>query len=179
MRQLVPVLALAALDSAAGAAPTSWLGQKVDPAGTTFCRTYGCKLVEVIQNGESTLGWHDGTQRSYRLRGGSRMEVEVRLQGWISNARLLTEPQPQKNGTFAMHPAHYPLAAEFLSAVTGRRFSAEKIAACERAGVALNSVDAYGPTAPLSHWTTPGGLPYKARCGINSQVGVWAGWMQQ
>ncbi|MDO4263984.1 MAG: hypothetical protein Q4C67_07290 [Deinococcus sp.] len=62
--------------------------------------------------------------------------------------------------------------------MTDRRFNAEKIGACERAGVALNSVDAYGPEKPLSHWTTPGGLPYKARCGINSQVGVWAGWMQ-
>ncbi len=124
------------------------------------------------------MGWHDGTQRTYRLGDGSQMQVEVRPQGWISTARLLTKGQPQKNGTTAMNPAHYPLAAEFLSAVTGRRFSAEKIAACEQAGVALNDPEVYGPAAPLSHWTTPGGLPYRARCGINSQVGVWAGWQQ-
>ena len=173
------MFALAALGTAsAQTAPSSWLGQKVDPASTPFCRTYGCKLVEVRHNDDGTMGWHDGTQRTYRLKDGSRVQVEVRPQGWISTARLHAKPQPQKNGTFAMNPAQYPLAAKFLSAVTGRRFSAEKVGACERAGVALNSVDAYGPTEPLSHWATPGGLPYKARCGINSQVGVWAGWQQ-
>ncbi|GHG07867.1 hypothetical protein GCM10017783_20590 [Deinococcus piscis] len=175
----MPVLALVTLGSAAaGAAPASWLGQKVDPAGTAFCRTHGCTLVEVRRNGEGTMGWHDGTRRSYRLKDGSRVEVDVRPQGWISNAFLFTGGQPQPGGMSVMNPAHYPLAAEFLSAVTGRRFSAEKIAAYQRAGAALNNPEAYGPTAPLSHWTTPGGLPYKARCGINSQVGVWAGWRQ-
>ncbi len=181
MRKLVPALFFVALANAsAGGAgsPSSWLGNRLDPAQTAFCRAHGCVLQSVRKNNDSREGWHDGTLRGYRLSDGSRLEVDVRPEGWISNARLFVVPESQANGTHAMNPARYPLAAEFLSALTGRRFTAEAVAACERAGVALGLPDNYGPAQPLSRWKTPGGLPFVARCGINSQVGVWAGWMQ-
>ncbi|MFD2608607.1 hypothetical protein ACFSR9_04010 [Deinococcus taklimakanensis] len=182
MRKLVPALLLAACSvAAAGAAeprPASWLGQKLDPAQTPFCRAYGCEFQGVRHNTQNTMGWHDGTQRTYRLRSGARLQVDLRPAGWISNAFLLFPPQPVAGGLHALAPEHHAPAAEFLSAVTGRRFSAGAVAACQRARLALNTPDAYGPTRPLSRWRTPGGLPFVARCGINSQVGVWAGWMQ-
>lgn len=183
MRKLVPALLLAACSvAAAGAAeprPASWLGQKLDPSQTPFCRAHGCELQGVRHNTQNTVGWHDGTQRTYRLKNGARLQVDVRPAGWISNAFLFFPPQPVAGGLHALAPEHHAPAAEFLGAVTGRRFSAGAVAACQRAGLALNIPDAYGPVQPLSRWSTPGGLPFVARCGINSQVGVWAGWMQQ
>lgn len=71
------------------ATPPSWLGQRVDVAQTAFCRAQGCELVEVQQNSSNTPGWHDGTKRTYQLRGGERLEVDVRPGGWISNVFLL------------------------------------------------------------------------------------------
>lgn len=154
------------------AAPTSWLGHKIDPAQTPFCQEQGCTLIEVRSNDSNRMGWHDGTMRAYQLRDGSQLEVDVRPEGWISNARLQFKRS-------RMTAQDHRTAATFLTAVTGRTFRAGAIASCEQAGLALNNPDAYGPEQPLSHWKTPNGLPYKARCGVGSQVGVWAGWMQQ
>lgn len=159
--------------------PPSWLGNKVDPIQTPFCRAHGCVLQEVRQNNEGSMGWYDDTRRIYRLSDGSHLEVDVRPTGWVSNARLMFTGQKLDGGILAMQPQHYALAAEFLSAVTGRHFSSAAIAKCEQAGVALGLNDNYGPREALSRWTTPTGLPFVARCGINSQVGVWAGWMQE
>lgn len=78
------------------------------------------------------MGWHGGTQRSYRLKDDSRVEVDMHPHGWLRNARLFTKGQPQPGGMYAMEPAHYPLAAELLRVVTGRQFSTVAVAACER-----------------------------------------------
>lgn len=179
MRNLVSVVFFAAVASGGSGGPASWLGHKVDPLQTPFCRTHGCTLQSVRQNDENTMGWHNGSTRTYVLRGGSRLEVDVRPAGWVSNARLQFTGTRQPNGVYAMRPADYSRAAEFLSAVTGRRFRTEAIAACQRAGVALGVPDNYGPNEPLARWKTSGGLSFKARCGINSYVGVWAGYMQE
>lgn len=179
MRNLVSVLLCVAVAQAgAGAAPSSWLGHQLDPAQTAFCRAKGCTLQNVRQNDFNTMGWHDGTMRRYSLRGGITLEVDVRPAGWMSNARLLFPIVRTKDGWSGMTPNDHRLAAEFLSVITGRRFSAASIAACERAGLALHDPDAYGPREPLSHWSTPDGLPFRARCGVGGQLGVWAGWMQ-
>lgn len=158
--------------------PTSWLGHKVDPLQTPFCRAYGCTLQSVRQNDENTMGWHDGSMRAYLLKDGTRLEVDVRPAGWVSNARLLFPSTRGMDGWDVLTPNGHRMAAEFLSAVTGRRFRAEAVAACEQAGRALGDPDAVSP-APLAQWKTPGGLPFKARCGVRSELGVWAGYMQQ
>jgi hypothetical protein len=169
----------AALAGGTGAA-SAWLGNRVDVAQTAFCRANGCKLVEVRRNNDSQEGWHDGTHLTYRLKGGERLEVSVRPGGWISNAFLLRY-QAERGSAFTSEERRQ--AAEFLSVVTGRSFSARAVASCVSAGIKYQSrnVDAYGPDSPLSHWTTPKGLPYKARCGVAGAgpLGVWAGWMQQ
>lgn len=177
---LLPLLVLVSASARAGGAsgPTSWLGQKVDPAQSSFCRAHGCVLQEVRQNDDNREGWHDGILRTYRLTNGAKLEVEVRPAGWVSTARLRLPGQKLAGGIFATQLQHYALAAQFLSVVTGRPFLPAAIAKCQQAGVALGLNDNYGPPEPLSRWKTPGGLPFVARCGINSQVGVWAGWMQ-
>ncbi|EYB68279.1 hypothetical protein DEIPH_ctg025orf0139 [Deinococcus phoenicis] len=160
--------------------PTAWLGNRVDVAQTAFCRVNRCRLESVRQNTEAYEGWHDGTHHIYRLRGGERLEVAVRPGGWISNAFLFFPNPPTLNGRAAITPGGHRLAAEFLSAVTGRWFSAGAVAACDRAGQAAlaRDPDVYGPPEALSRWTTPAGLPYRARCGVTWQLGVWAGWQQ-
>ena len=151
----------------------AWLGRSGDIADTPWCRAGGCRLTAVQRNTPDTLGWPDGERRTYRLRGGARLEVEVRPAGWISTARLMFP------GSSAMTADQHALSARFLGSVTGRAFRTEAIAACEQRGLALRDPDAPGPVRPLSEWTTPGGLPYRARCGVGAERGVWAGWRQQ
>jgi len=161
-------------------APTSWLGQRVDVAQTTFCRAQGCELVEVRNNDSNTPGWHDGSHRTYRLAGGEHLEVAVRPEGWISNAFLFKPQAPLGTGLTLRERR---LAAEFLKLATGRRFTPQAVASCVTDGLTAQkrNPDVYGPDQPLSRWTTPAGLPYKARCGVAGAgpLGVWAGWRQQ
>lgn len=161
-------------------APTSWLGQRVDVAQTAFCRAQGCELVEVRENGFDTPGWHDGTKRTYRLRGGERLEVDVRPGGWVSNVFLL-KYGARLGSSLTLRERR--LAAELLKLTTGRPFGPRAVAACIMAGLTAQkrNPDVYGPDQPLSQWTTPAGLPYKARCRVAGAgpLGVWAGWMQQ
>lgn len=179
----MPAVLLASLSGAlAGGAgqPGAWLGERLNPLHTAFCQHHRCRLSGVRHNSEQSMGWHDGTRRTYTLRGGVRMELDVRPAGWISNARLLFAPARGLDGwpALALSPNGHRLAAEFLTNVTGQTFRPSAIAACERAGRALRDPDAVSP-APLSLWQTPGGLPFKARCGVRGDLGVWAGWRQQ
>ncbi|SEI63152.1 hypothetical protein SAMN04488058_101186 [Deinococcus reticulitermitis] len=136
--------------------------------------------MEVRKNNVQTPGWHDGTTRTYRLRSGERLEVNVRPEGWVSNA-FLFRPQVPLGKTLTLPERRR--AAEFLTMVTGRRFTVQAVANCVTAGLSAQkrNPDVYGPDQPLSQWTTPAGLPYKARCGVAGAgpLGVWAGWMQQ
>ncbi|MBB5233353.1 hypothetical protein [Deinococcus budaensis] len=184
-RHGLSALALAVLLSGGAAAggatpPASWLGQRVDVAQTAFCRAQGCALVEVRENSFNTPGWHDGTKRTYRLRGGERLEVDVRPGGWISNVFLLKDGA-RLGSSLTLRERR--LAAEFLTLATGRRFPSQAVAQCVAAGLTAQrrNPDVYGPDQPLSQWSTPAGLPYKARCGVAGAgpLGVWAGWMQQ
>lgn len=67
------------------------------------------------------------------------------------------------------------LAAQFYRTLTGRPFRPQAVGACLRQSSARAEVE--GDNALCSHWTTPAGLPYKARC--NAGAGMfWVGWMQ-
>lgn len=160
--------------------PAAWLGNRVDVGQTAFCRAQSCELVEVRENGFNTPGWHDGTKRTYRLRGGERLEVDVRPGGWVSNVFLL-KYGARLGSSLTLRERR--LAAEFLKLATGRHFTPQSLANCVTAGLTAQrrNPDVYGPDQPLSQWTTPAGLPYKARCGVAGAgpLGVWAGWMQQ
>lgn len=155
---------------------TSWLGQRVDVAQTTFCRAQGCKLERQF----TPMGWPEATGYAYRLPDGWTLEAHVQPDGWVSNVFLL------KYGarlSTSLTLRERQLAAEFLKLATGRRFTPQAVATCVTAGLTAQSrnPDVYGPDQPLSQWATPAGLPYKARCGVAGAgpLGVWAGWMQQ
>ncbi|WP_029480437.1 hypothetical protein [Deinococcus marmoris] len=157
----------------------AWLGRAVDVQNTEFCRANGCRLLPARQNQTNTVGWHDGQQLRYGVGQGWTLEVEVRPEGWISNAFLLNSSAHR--GT-RLDTKELNRAAHFLSAVTGRQFSAGAVRSCISAGLAAQNLDPdiYGPLQQLSQWKTPAGLPYKARCGVAGAgpLGVWAGWMQ-
>lgn len=166
-------------------APVSWLGQRVDVAQTAFCRAQGCELVEVRENARDVVGAFDGTLRRYRLRNGWTMDVGVRPAGWVSNARLYLAAQPGPIVSTELNPLSsqgHRVAAEFLTALTGRRFSPNAVAVCERQELAEYSRDPVRfrstPGRLLSRWTTPAGLPYRAWCTAVNEPGVRAGWQQ-
>ncbi len=163
---------------------TAWLGHEVQLQNTSFCKRYGCAQKAVRQNTENNMGWHDGQQVTYRLRGGAELNLDVRVantppgQGrWISNARLAL-PKLGKGA----NTAELRLAADFYTALTGRPFSVQSVRACLRAAEA--DPDTEGGNILTSNGTTPPGLPYRARCG-HLRPGFpfwprfWVGWMQQ
>ncbi|MCP2015767.1 hypothetical protein L1280_002943 [Deinococcus sp. HSC-46F16] len=188
--RLRSVLALGALlggGALAGgvATPPSWLGQRVDVAQTAFCRAWGCELVEVRENARDVVGAFDGTLRRYRLRDGWTLDVGVRPAGWVSTARLYLPagPGPIVNTELnTLSPQGHRLAAEFLTVLTGRRFSPDAVAACEDQELAEYSRDPVRFRSAsgrlLSRWTTPAGWPYRAWCTAVNEPGVRAGWRQ-
>lgn len=108
----------------------------------------------------------------------------MRPGGWVSNARLFLVVTPESSPT-SVRPLSVQerrVAADFLTALTGRRFSPAAVATCEADGLTRFNRDpdtaTYGVDPPLSRWTTPAGLPYLARCGVGRVPGVWAGWRQ-
>ncbi|WP_189069779.1 hypothetical protein [Deinococcus radiotolerans] len=175
---LLPLLLLTPAQ-AGGAAEPAWVGRAVDVAATPLCRALGCTLQTVRVNTPDTMGWHDGQQRTYRTATGWRLEVDVHPGGQVSGARLLRPGAPR--GT-RLSDAQTREAAAFLSALTGRGFRAQAVRNCVTAGLAAQDrdPDAYGPTDPLSRWSTPAGWPFRARCGVAGAglLGVWAGWRQ-
>ena len=124
------------------------------------------------------MGGQDGQNTTYTLKSGAKLELSVRAvdrppgQGrWISNA-WLSLPRRGK----VPNSDELRLAAEFYGTFTGRPFRAEAVSACLRRS--LDDPDLEGGNALLSNWTTPSGLPYRARC--NARTGMfWLGWMQQ
>lgn len=156
--------------------PSAWLGHRVDVTQTAFCRANGCKLEREF----TPMGLPDGVGYAYRLPDGWTLETYVQPDGWISNVFLLKDRV--RLGT-PLTPRERRLAAEFLKLATGRHFTPEAVARCITAGLSAQkrNPDVYGPNFSLSHWATPAGLPYKARCGVAGAgpLGVWAGWMQQ
>ena len=143
----------------------AWLGREVRLQNTSFCKRSGCVLAAVRQNTESNMGWHDGQQVTYRLRGGAELNLDVRVAntppgqgGWISNARLAL-PGLGK----VANVADLRLAADFYTALTDRPFSVQSVRACLRAAEA--DPDTEGGNILISNGTTPPGLPYRARCG--------------
>ncbi|CAM3253847.1 DUF2599 domain-containing protein [Deinococcus saxicola] len=156
------------------------MGRAVDVLATDFCRSSGYRLLFIRQNDFNTMGAHDGQMHRYGVGQGWTLEVDVRPEGWVSNARLLK--LPANRGT-RLNAQELNLAAGFLGALTGRQFSVGGVKACITAGLAFQNrdPDVYGPPSVLSHWATSAGLPYKARCGVAGAgpLGVWAGWMQE
>ena len=148
----------------------------MDVTQTAFCRVNSCDLTRQF----TPMGWPQGTGYAYRLPGGWSLETYVQPDGRISNVFLLK--YPVRLGT-SLTVRERRLAAEFLKLATGRNFTPEAVAGCITAGLTSQKrdPDVYGPDSSLSHWTTPAGLPYKARCGVAGAgpLGVWAGWMQQ
>ena len=124
------------------------------------------------------MGWHGGQQVTYHLRGGVVLDLDVRPTDtapgsgrWLSNARLSLSGRAKVPNFDELR-----LAAEFYSTFTGRQFRAETVSACLRRSLA--DPDLEGGNALLSNWTTPAGLPYRARC--NARTGMfWLGWMRQ
>ena len=174
---LLPLLLTAA--QAGGAPEPAWIGRAVDVPATPLCRAMRCTLHTVRENTPDTLGGQDGQQRTYRTATGWQLEVDVRPGGHVSGARLLRPGVPR--GT-RLTAAQTREAAAFLSALTGRTFRPQAVQDCVTAGLAAQDrdFDAYGPTEPLSRWSTPAGWPFRARCGVAGAgpLGVWAGWMQ-
>lgn len=152
----------------------------MDVPNTDFCHSSGCRLLAVRPNDFNTVGWPDGQWHRYRVGQGWTLEMDLRPEGWISNARLLK--LSARTGT-RLSSQELNQAARFLSAVTGRRFSRQAVGACLDAGLTAQNrdPDVYGSTHPLSQWTTASGLPFKARCGVAGAgpLGVWARWLQE
>ncbi|UBV42169.1 hypothetical protein LAJ19_11090 [Deinococcus taeanensis] len=178
---LVLALGLLAPGAAAGGGvpEPAWL-DRAGPVGQTgFCRAVGCQLVSVQVNGPDTVGWGNGTRRVYRAGAGWQLELDVRPGGRVSGARLL---KPGAARGTRLSPAEQREAALFLQSLTGRRFTAQAVRACMEAGLNAQArdPDVYGPAQPLSRWRTPGGVAFRARCGVAGAgpLGVWAGWQQ-
>lgn len=162
----------------------AWLGREVRIQATSFCFEHGCIQTAVRRNTESNMGWQDGQQLTYRLRGGAELNLDVRVANtppgrgrWVSNARL-SLPNARKQTS----AADLRLAADFYGALTGRRFTPAAVADCRRRAEADPDIETGNML--LSNGRTPAGLPYRARCGkarnhTKAWPLFWVGWMQQ
>jgi len=57
----------------------AWLGREVRLQNTSFCKRYSCIQKVVRQNTEINMGWQNGQQVSFRLRGGAELNLDVRV----------------------------------------------------------------------------------------------------